>query len=96
MGHGYGYTLRLDDRSLDLNTLTTFPWKDRSYVVITVSPHYDSPDPKKPHMVDFENREAYMKFIVDCTKATAAVLKPVLEGLINAGEFIVEVHFGDC
>jgi hypothetical protein len=90
------YVLHLHDKSLKLNDLSTFPWHERSSIVIHLDPLYDSPDPDQPHMVDWNNREPYMKFLLNRAKDAAQILKPVLQESINAGTLDIQLVFGDC
>ncbi|EXJ85653.1 hypothetical protein A1O1_06019 [Capronia coronata CBS 617.96] len=90
------FSVHVNDTSFDLGALPLFPWDLHSELVIRISPAFDSPDPKAPHMVDIEHGELYMRALVERAKRAAANWKDLLQDRINKGECQIELVFGEC
>ncbi len=93
---GVVFVLRLNDPNLTVQHLEDFDWRERDRLIVRINPTYDSTDPDKLHMINWENRHTYMTPLVKRAKAIGNALAKILGASVDAGFMCVKVEIGNC
>ena len=73
-----------------------FDWLRRDRVIIQIDPPFDSPNPDRPHMMDWENRHMCMIPLVRRGVNIGEALEYILGAFVDAGRLAVKLKFGNC
>ncbi|KIW11070.1 hypothetical protein PV08_10369 [Exophiala spinifera] len=90
---GHVFVVRMNDPDLNIHHLNQFDWLRRDRVIIQFDPSFDSPNPDRTHMMDWDNRHVCMIPLVRRGVNIGEALEYILGAFVDSGRLAIKLKY---